>query len=368
MNNWSGKKKVFAIFGSVFVIVGLILTIFLVQKVQETRSRAEKATVLSLTPTNQNIEAGKEGQLSLVVNPGSNQVNFIKTAIVFDKDKFNLTDDSFKLDSTLGLSFIEQPKVQDGVLTFVVGVGNDPTKVITRTESIGKIDFTVKDDATDGDSDVNFDEENTQVRSVGATDPFTQNVLSSTVRATITVGAAICKANIATCSWDSSEGNVSFHFKVTDTKDDSVILEGDTDKTKIEFPSVPGKTYKCEVNAFNPCGESPLAEGTSVCPTPTLTPTPTPTITTTPTESPTPSPTEEITETPVPTEITPTIEVTSTPSTPTEIVFATSTPTPTVGLFVTPVPTLPPTGNPFVIGGILGGVLFILGGMALLFL
>lgn len=371
MNNWSGKKKVFVLFGAILAIVGLILTIFLVQKVQDIRSRAEKATILSLTPTNQNVDAGEEGELSVVVNPGVNQVNFIKTAIVFDPEKFDLTNESFKLDSSIGFTFLEEPQVEDGVLTFTVGVGTDPTKVINENpESLGKITFTVKDEAEDGESEFSFDEEKTQIRSIGAADPFTENVLSSTVRATVTIGALVCKPNIATCSWESTEGNVTFKYKVTDTEDDSIITEGETDKTKIEFDSIPGHTYKCEVNSFNPCGESPEASGTSVCPTPT--PTPTPTLSPSPTPEETPTPTEEVpTETPIPTEeVTPSVEVTTTPA-PTTIVVVSPTPTTPQGgpeVTTTPIPTLPPTGNPFVIGGILGGVLFVLGGMALLFL
>jgi hypothetical protein len=50
----------------------------------------------------------------------------------------------------------------------------------------------------------------------------------------------------------------------------------------------------------------------------------------------------------------------------------TATPIPTniiaQGPTNTPAPTLPPTGSPVVLGGIVGGLLFLLGGLALLFL
>lgn len=367
INNWSGKKKVWAIILGIFAIVGIIITIFLVQKQQELRGRAEKATILSLSPTNQNIDAGEEGQLEVVVSPGVNQVNFIKTVIEFDSEKFELESDSFKLNSELKWGFIEDPNAQDGNLSFIIGVGTDATRVIKDSpQKIGVISFKVKDDAEDGESEISFNEEKTQIRSVGGGDPFTENVLSSSVPATVTIGAPICKPNIATCSWEASEGNVEFHYKITDTEDDSVVLEGDTEETKIEFPSKPGKTYKCEVSASNVCGESPEASGTSTCPTPTPSPSPTPsttpTLTPTPKPTATPTPTKTPTNTPIPTVV----------SSPTPTLVVSSTPTPTTppqgGEETTPVPTLPPTGNPFVIGGILGGVLFILGGLALLFL
>ena len=373
INNWSGKKKVWAIILGIFAIIGIIITIFLVQKVQEIRLRAEKATILSLAPTNQNVNAGEEGELEVVVNPGVNQVNFIKTLIEFDSEKFELEADSFKLNSELKWSFIEDPTVEDGNLSFVIGVGTDATRVIKDSpQKIGKISFKVKDDAEDGESEFSFDEEKTQIRSVGGGDPFTENVLSSSVPATVTIGAPICKPNIATCSWEASEGNIEFHYKITDTEDDSVVLEGNTDKTKIEFPSKPGKTYKCEVTSINECGEADPSSGTSKCPiptpSPTLSPSPTPSPSPTVTPTPTRRPTQSPTPTPTPTEGPgPTEEPTATP---TNIVV--STPTPTTaqggGETTTPAPSLPPTGNPLVITGLIGGFLFLLGGLALLFL
>ena len=97
MNNWSGKKKVLALFGGVLAIVGLIITIFLVQKVQEIRSRAEKATVLSLTPPNQNVSFGETASLDIRIDPGVNQVNFVKFEIKFDPDRFDADQSEFTL-------------------------------------------------------------------------------------------------------------------------------------------------------------------------------------------------------------------------------------------------------------------------------
>lgn len=361
INNWSPRKKIAAILLGILAIVGIIITIFLVQRQQEIRSRAEKATVLSITPPNQNIEAGGDGQLEVVVNPGVNQVSFIKTTVKFDPDKFDLTKDSFKLNSELGWTFLKDPAVENGELTFVVGVGADPTRVIAEnSQKIGKINFTVKSDASGGDSKITFDEDKTQILSVGAADPFSQNVLSSTIPATVTIGAPVCRPNIGTCSWDAVDGATSYHYGISEVvsspngDEATLIKDGDTSDTSVEFPSVPGKRYSCVVSAINQCGTSDKAQGESTCPLPSVTPTPTPSPSPSPSSSPTPTEEVQPTETP----------------TPTEIVVVTTTLTPPQGGVVTttPIPTLPPTGNPFVVGGMIGGVLFILGGLALLFL
>ncbi len=391
ISNWSGKKKTLAILGAILAIVGLIITIFLVQKVQEIRSRAEKATTLTLTPPTQNVNPGEDAKLDVTINPGVNQVNFVKFTIKFDPTKFDPSLTVFNVDSNSPLkplgdsSFTSYTK--DGEVTFTIGVGSDPTKVVKQTTKLGTVLLPAKDSAEAGEADVIFDESKTQVRSLGGNDAFNENVLSSTTPAKVTISGGICRPNVGTCSWDGATGATSYHFKITNTTDnDAVVLEGDVESsvTGIDFPSVPGKTYKCEVTAVNECGESEPSNTTSKCPLPSVTPTPGPSGTPTPTPKPsatptpkpsatptlTPTPKPSATPTPSPTP-TPTRTPTNSPTpTPTFVVSSTPTPTPTTpqGGIETPIPTLPPTGSPLVVGGIIGGILFILGGLALLFL
>lgn len=378
INNWSGKKKTLAILGAILAIVGLIITIFLVQKVQEIRSRAEKATILSLSPPNQNVNPGQDAKLDVTINPGVNQVNFVKFTIKFDPDKFdpsltvfNVNPDS-PLKSLGDSSFTSYKK--EGEVTFTLSVGSDATKVVRETIKLGTILLPTRDDALSGAAQVSFNENETQVRSTLGTDAFNENVLSSTTPAKVTISGGVCKPNISTCSWDSSNNATSYHYIITNVDDGTVVLEGDVNApdTKVEFPSKPGKTYKCEVTAVNACAKSLPSQAQSKCPVPSATPTPTkvPTGTPSPTPSvaptktpiPTPSPTPKPTATP-----TPSLTPANTP-TPTLVVSSTPTPTTSQGGIETPIPTLPPTGSPFVAGGIIGGILFILGGIVLLFL
>ena len=368
VNNWSTKKKIAAILLGILAIVGIIVTIFLVQRQQELRGRAEKSTTLTLTPPNQDVSPGDDAKLDVVINPGINQVNFVKFTIKFNPDKFDpsLTVFNVNPDSPLkplGDSSFTSYK-EEGEVTFTLSVGSDATKVVRETVKLGTILLPTRDDAGAGAEQISFNENETQVRSTLGTDAFTENVLSSTTPATVTI-VGVCRPNIGTCSWDPSKNATTYRFKILNVNDDTVVAEGETSETKVEFPTVPGKTYRCEVIAANVCAEASPSDDQATCPVPSATPTPAPSGTPTPSPSASPTPTPSSTPTPTTpgTTNTPTPTSVNTP-TPTTPQGGVETPTPTD----TPVPTLPPTGNPLVLSGIVGGILFILGGIVLLFL
>ncbi len=405
--NWNGKKKVLAILGGLFVIVGLAVTVFLVNRVQDLRGRAEKATTISLNPSSQEVSPGENATLDVVLNPGVNQVNFVKLHIKYDSSVFSLDGDNyFELDPESGFRLskpIEIPTPGEMIIT--VDVGSDPTKVIRTTQRIGTITLPVNSDFEGGvEKDVVIDTDKTQVRSIQSNDAFNENVLANVENAKIIITGGVCVPNTGICSWDAADKATKYKYKISEfnrTESEGIVVEEgevDSETTQVEFPTKPGLTYKCEVVAKNECGESAPSEGESTCEIPSVTPTPsiietgtpTPTKTGTPTPSKTGTPTPSKTSTPTPTipeeeeptnTPTPTNKPTSTP-TPTTPRVATNTPVPTtpqggistptptpVEIAVsTPIPTLPPTGNPVVITGLVGGFLFLLGGLVLLFL
>ncbi len=396
INNWSGKKKSFALLGVILVIVGIIATIFVVQRQLETRTRAEKSTTLSLTPPSQSVAPEEDAKLDVVLNPGVNQVNFVKFTIKFDTTKFEPGLVVFNINENSPLKKVQETSLTpNGELVVTLSTGSDPTKVVTQPVTLGTILMAPKKSAGAGVTQVTFTDAGTQVRSIGAEDAFNENVLQSANPAAITI-VPICRPNIATCSWDPVDGASAYNYKITDVDTNTVFSEGKTAELSIDFTSFPGKTYKCEVTAENDCGNvGDVGFGTGKCATPTGTLTPAPSLTATPGPSSTPTPTTKISYTPTPTTKltstpTPTTEPSSTP-TPTTAVTSTPTPTPTTPIesTVTPTtfvasptptealvssevdvtPTLPPTGSPFVaMAGIIGGVFILIGGIVLLIL
>ena len=394
MRNLSGKKKALILLFAVFLIIGLVATIYLVQTRQETRSRAEKATVLSFAPATQDVQPGAKVDLDVNINPGTNQVNYVQLVINFDFEKFDSTATTFTIDPNSSLTFLEQPITTEGQIAMVLFVGSNPTEVIQSTEKIGTLHLKVKENTSNtqlgGETQVTFDNALTEIRSIDSADAYNENVLSSTIPATVNI-LAVCWPDIATCTWDPVDGAVTYNYTITDIDNNEIILEGNTSDTSVQFTITPGGSYSCSVSATNDCGATGEAgEGIDTCtqltpkptatpsasPTPSLTPTatpsgsvsPTPTLTVTPTNSPTLTPTVTPTNSPTPT---PTTYYESESLTPTDIIYeedyVEETPTPTYPEASTPTPTIADTGSPVVvIGGIVGGVLVLLGGLLLL--
>lgn len=268
------KKKLFIFLSLLVVIIAIPLTVYLSQRQQEIRSRAEKSTTLTLTPPNQNISVGEDAKLVVTLDPGVNQVNFVKFTIKFDPARFNPALTVFNVDPDSSLKAVGASSLtsytKDGEVTFTLSVGSDPTKVVQTATKLGTIILPALKDAATGSTSVVFDEAKTQVRSIGGKDTFTENVLSSTVPATVTIGAAICRPNVSTCSWDSAEGATSYHYVIDkNNQGGDLVKEGDTRDTSVEFPSVPGESYLCGVTATNKCGTSDSASGESRCSLPT---------------------------------------------------------------------------------------------------
>src|SRR3989344_137684 len=117
----------------------------------------------------------------------------------------------------------------------------------------------------------------------------------------------ICNFTQASCSWSSVAGATKYQLKITQVESGEVVRDEQVEAavTKVEFPIVQNKTYKCEVSAINLCGEAGAAGSHSLlCAVDALVSTPTPTPpkpTSTPIPTTIPIPTLIPTATPVPT-------------------------------------------------------------------
>nr|MBA3724140.1 hypothetical protein [Candidatus Levybacteria bacterium] len=84
-------KKIFLVGFLVVLLVGIPLTVYLLQQQQEVRSRAEKATIITFTPDSTQAapiqkKVGDSIELDVNVDPGKNLVSFVKLIIIYDPE------------------------------------------------------------------------------------------------------------------------------------------------------------------------------------------------------------------------------------------------------------------------------------------
>ena len=169
--------------GIIFVLLLAIpFTVFLLQKQQETRSRAAPSTTLSLALSNpsQTVAVGQEFGVDININPGSNWVSYVKIILNYDKDKLSTAGAGLEPNTTAFPVVLESTTYGQNSVSFALSIGADPTKAIQTASKIGKITF--KALASTGGSTqqlVTFGDQ-TQVLSTNtSTDAFNENVIST---------------------------------------------------------------------------------------------------------------------------------------------------------------------------------------------
>lgn len=192
LNSGSFSKKKLLLLGFFFAVLLIIpLTVFLVQQNQDSRSRADKTTTLSFEPANSTSNVGEAVNLSVVLTPGNNQVNFVKLVIIFDPQVLTPTETIFTPDPASKMTVIADPQITDNQISVSLNTGLDETQTITTPTKIGTFNFTSS--APSPKTEVSFlappAADSTDIRSIGqtSTDAFTENVYLSGSSAFITI-------------------------------------------------------------------------------------------------------------------------------------------------------------------------------------
>lgn len=190
-------KKILAI-GFVFVLLLAIpLTVFLVQQQQKTKIGAVAATTLTLTPASSTVAPGTNVTLVVNVNPGNNQVSFIKFTLTYDPAKLKKADTGLAVTpwkasngDTVTPQVLQGPTYDatNGTMSMTISVEASPQHVISTPTQIASITFDTTN-LTDSTT-INIDKGTSQVLSIGSTDQFNENVLLDTVGATINTTTA----------------------------------------------------------------------------------------------------------------------------------------------------------------------------------
>lgn len=202
MNLLSGSKK-YVLIGILFVLLAAIpLTVYFLQQQQQTESQAQKATTLYFATPGQTTAAatvekpaGETIPLDIIVDPGTNQVSFIKLSVSYDGAKLSLDQaNGIKQNEASFPSVLEGPTYTNGNVSVTVSIGADPTKVAQLPTKVATLTFTAKEATGSTPTQVKFIDGQTQVLSIASSDQPSENVLATTKPVNITITNASSSA------------------------------------------------------------------------------------------------------------------------------------------------------------------------------
>lgn len=188
MSIFSSYKKIFLLGFILVILIAIPFTVYIAQKRQQIVSTATKSTTLSFEPSSPTVKVNDILSLDIILDPGTgstaNQVSFVKLTIIFDPLKFTTESLKPNTDSPNTLtSVLEDTALTSGKATISLSIGADPTKVVTTKTKIATLKLKALS-TTSTPSKIEFaSSPNTQVSSIAASDPTSENVLSIAIPA-----------------------------------------------------------------------------------------------------------------------------------------------------------------------------------------
>jgi len=181
-------KNKFFIIGNILLLLAVIpITLYVVKRQTDLRSKAAPSTVLSFSPASASTTVGQTVKLDVMVNPGQNIVSIVEMTIQVDPDKFDIV--SLERNATAFSSLLKGPTInKDGTAYLSISTSTEISKAIQSTTKAATLTLKAKAPTNGAPSIVKFSKSpQTDVLSLGTSDGATENVLSSTDVASITV-------------------------------------------------------------------------------------------------------------------------------------------------------------------------------------
>ena len=186
-------KKLFLVGFIVVLLVGIPLTVYLLQQQQEVRSHAAKSTNMSFSPDSTTAapiqkNVGDPIPLDIVVDPGKNLVSYVKIEIQYDPTVLaTASADAFKVNSNAFPQVMEGPVYSPGKIAISLSIGADPTKSIQQKVTAATVNFTALKSTPAGTPTMVTFTTNTQALSSASADQYGENVLLNPLPAAIAI-------------------------------------------------------------------------------------------------------------------------------------------------------------------------------------
>jgi hypothetical protein len=185
------KKKIILVGITLALLVSIPLTISLFSHQEKTQSNAASSTSLSFTPSSTTTapiqtSIGSNFDLNMYVNPGTNDVSFVRYQVTYDPTKVQLvTSNPVTLNSSI-FTNVEGPVLNSGSIAQSVSIGDNPTNVITQNTLVATLHFKAIGDTSGGTTTLSFGSVS-EALSAGPSEQASQDVLSTTSPAVVSI-------------------------------------------------------------------------------------------------------------------------------------------------------------------------------------
>lgn len=182
------SAKRLLLFGFVIILlIGIPLSLYLVQQQQEVRSRAEKSTTLTITPATSTKSVGDTVPLDVMIDPGKNLASFVKMEITYDPTKLSIDQQTgFTPNSATFPIVVEGPVFSSGKILVSLSIGANTTAAISTVSKVATLTFKTLETTSGSTTSVGLGPQ-TQVLSSGSNDQASEDILSTTNPAAITI-------------------------------------------------------------------------------------------------------------------------------------------------------------------------------------
>ncbi len=181
------KNKYF-ILGNILLLLAVIpITLFVISRQTNLQSKAAPTTIFSLTPTTINTKVGETFTLDIQIDPGQNIVSIVEMTVSVDPEKIEIVS----LTPNTSVFPVELKKSQpnpDGTISISLSTTNNVQEAVQEITKIGTLTMKAKAATTTGATIVKFDKPLSQALSLATSDGVTENVLSDTGTAAVTIG------------------------------------------------------------------------------------------------------------------------------------------------------------------------------------
>jgi hypothetical protein len=201
----SGKN--YLVFSVVMLlIVGLPLSVVVLQHQQDLQQKATAATTFFFSPSStaespSRTSVNETVSLDVMVNPGTNAIANVRLELQYDPTKFGEISGTpvFTPNPATFPQITEQPTISPGRVLIGLSIGSDPTRAVTAITKIGTITLKVTDTIS-ATSNISFGTNSTATSITTTGTTAGANVLSSTSPAVFTTQLAAATTSPITVS------------------------------------------------------------------------------------------------------------------------------------------------------------------------